>query len=95
MVSRYNSAKISWQKCKMQLTKEEPTCETKLKMLAFTSKSILKDYTRIIHEVKVLHIKARKVYNSLSCQTNRNIQNQKEVVIKQHRNYLFPTIYQF
>ena len=76
----------------MQLTKEEPTCEKKLKMLAFTSKSLLKDYTRIIHEVKVLHIQARKVDNSLSCQTNRNIQNQKEVVIKQHKNYLFPTI---
>ena len=75
----------------MQLTKE-PTCETKLKMVAFTSNSVLWDYTRIIHEVKVLHIKARKVYNLLSCQTNRNIQNQKEVENKQRKNYLFPII---
>ena len=94
-MSRYNSAKISWQKCKKQLTREKPTCETKLKTMAFTIKSLLKDYTKIFHEVKILHIKAQKVYNLLSCETNRNIQTQKEVATKQHKNYLFPTIDHF
>ena len=53
-MKRYNTAKVSLQKCEKELAKEKPACKTKLKSMVSASKAQLDEYSQLFKEVQNL-----------------------------------------
>ena len=53
-MKRYNTAKLSLQKCEKELNTEKPVCNTKLKSMVSASKAQLDEYSQLFKEVQSL-----------------------------------------
>ena len=64
-MSENDSEKVAMEKCKLQLTSEKTACETRVNRLISKNKHLIKEYFKLVKQVKVLGEKAEKNYNSL------------------------------
>ena len=65
LMPKYDSEKLVMEKCQTQLTNEKAACETRVNTLISKNKFQIKEYLKIVKQVKVLGEKAEKIYNSL------------------------------
>jgi len=65
LMPKYDSEKFVMEKCQTQLTNEKTACETRVNTLISKNKFQIKEYLKIVKQVKVLGEKAEKIYNSL------------------------------
>ena len=53
-MKRYNTAKVSLQKCQKKLDTEKPVCNKKLKSMVSASKAQLDEYSQLYKDVQSL-----------------------------------------
>ena len=64
-MSKFDSEKVAMEKCQLQLTSEKAACETRVNNLILKNKHLIKEYFKLVKQVKVLGEKAKNIYNSL------------------------------
>ena len=65
-MKRYNTAKLSLQKCEKERSIERPACNTKLKSMVSASKAQLDDYSQLFKEVQSLQGKNNTIIESIA-----------------------------
>merc|ERR1712070_400340 len=65
LMKRYNTAKLTLQKCEKERSIERPACNTKLKSMVSASKAQLNEYSQLFKEVQSLQGKNNTIIESI------------------------------